>query len=74
MWNVDHEESQLMPLFLGDKGLRNADFFIALDPDWANLLLAWRRLGFDHNKEIEFEGAASGRSTFSSRACRSRST
>ena len=56
VWNVDHEESQLMPLFLGDKGLRNADFFIALDPDWANLLLAWRRLGFAHNKEIEFGG------------------
>ena len=55
VWNVDHEESQLMPLFCGDKGLRNADFFIALDPDWANLLLAWRRLGFGHNKEIEFE-------------------
>ena len=57
VWNVDHEESQLMPLFLGDKGLRNADFFIALDPDWANLLLAWRKLGFDHNHEIEFGGA-----------------
>ena len=57
VWNVDHEESQLMPLFLGDKGLKNADFFIALDPEWANLLLAWRRLGFDHNKEIEFDGA-----------------
>ncbi|HTX69926.1 MAG TPA: hypothetical protein VMH50_12410, partial [Thermoleophilia bacterium] len=24
--------------------------------DWANLLLAWRRLGFGHNKEIEFQG------------------
>jgi saccharopine dehydrogenase (NAD+, L-lysine-forming) len=57
VWNVDHEESQLMPLFCGDKGLKNADFFIALDPDWANLLLAWRRLGFDHNKEIEFGGS-----------------
>jgi saccharopine dehydrogenase (NAD+, L-lysine-forming) len=56
VWNVDHEESQLMPLFLGDKGLRDADFFIALDPDWANLLLAWRRLGFGHNREIEFGG------------------
>ncbi len=56
VWNVDHEESQLMPLFLGDKGLRKADFFIALDPDWASLLLAWRKLGFDHNKEIEFGG------------------
>jgi saccharopine dehydrogenase (NAD+, L-lysine-forming) len=56
-WNVDHEESQLMPLFLGDKGLRDADFFIALDPGWVDLLLTWRKLGFDHNKEIEFEGA-----------------
>ena len=57
VWNVDHEESQLMPLFLADKGLRDADFFIALEDDWANLLLAWRKLGFAHNKEIEFGGA-----------------
>ncbi|HSL96747.1 MAG TPA: saccharopine dehydrogenase NADP-binding domain-containing protein [Thermoleophilia bacterium] len=57
VWNVDHEESQLMPLFLAGKGLRDADFFIALDDDWANLLLAWRKLGFAHNKEIEFGGA-----------------
>jgi len=58
VWNVDHEESQLMPLYLADKGLRNADFYIALGDDWVNLLLAWRRLGFDHNREIEFEGAS----------------
>jgi saccharopine dehydrogenase (NAD+, L-lysine-forming) len=57
VWNVDHEESQLMPLFLADKGLRDANFFIALDEDWANLLLAWRKLGFAHNREIEFGGA-----------------
>jgi saccharopine dehydrogenase (NAD+, L-lysine-forming) len=57
VWNVDHEESQLMPLFLAGKGLRDADFFIALDDDWADLLLAWRKLGFAHNKEIEFGGA-----------------
>jgi len=57
VWNVDHEESQLMPMFLADKGLRNADFFIALDEQWVNLLLTWRKLGFDHNKEIEFRGA-----------------
>ena len=43
--------------FLGDKGLRDADFFIALDEQWVNLMLTWRKLGFDHNKEIEFEGA-----------------
>jgi saccharopine dehydrogenase (NAD+, L-lysine-forming) len=46
-----------MPLYLADKGLRNADFYIALGDEWVNLLLAWRRLGFDHNREIEFEGA-----------------
>jgi saccharopine dehydrogenase (NAD+, L-lysine forming) len=57
VWNVDHEEAQLMPMFLGDKGLRDADFFIALDDQWVDLLLTWRKLGFDHNKEIEFEGA-----------------
>ncbi|MBW2493717.1 MAG: saccharopine dehydrogenase NADP-binding domain-containing protein [Deltaproteobacteria bacterium] len=57
VWNVDHEESQLMPMFLAGKGLRDADFFIALDDGWVNLLLTWRNLGFDHNQEIEFEGA-----------------
>ncbi len=56
VWNVDHEESQLMPMFLGDKGLRDADFFIALADEWVDLLLVWRKLGFDHNREIEFEG------------------
>ena len=57
VWNVDHEEAQLMPIYLGDKGLENANFYIALDEAFVNLLLAWRMLGFDHNKEIEFEGA-----------------
>jgi saccharopine dehydrogenase (NAD+, L-lysine forming) len=57
VWNVDHEEAQLMPLFLGGKGLRDADFFIALDDQWVDLLLTWRKLGFDHNKEIDFDGA-----------------
>ena len=56
VWNVDHEESQLMPTYLSGKGLRNADFYIALDQGWVDLLLTWRKLGFDHNKEIEFEG------------------
>ena len=57
VWNVDHEESQLMPLYLSGKGLRDADFYIALDDDWVNLLLTWRNLGFDHNDEIEFGDA-----------------
>jgi saccharopine dehydrogenase (NAD+, L-lysine-forming) len=56
VWNVDHEESQLMPRFLADKGLRHANFFIALPQEWVDMLLVWRELGFDHNREIEFEG------------------
>lgn len=48
VWNIDHEESQLMPMYLADKGLRHADFYIALPPPWVDLLL--------HNQEIEFEG------------------
>lgn len=57
VWNVDHEESQLMPIFLDGKGLKDANFFIGLDEGWVSLLLVWRKLGFDHNKEIEFQGA-----------------
>jgi len=57
VWNVDHEESQLMPLYLSGKGLRDANFYIALDDAWVNLLLTWRNLGFDHNDEIEFGDA-----------------
>jgi saccharopine dehydrogenase (NAD+, L-lysine-forming) len=56
VWNVDHEESQLMPTFLADKGLRGADFFIALADGWVEMLLVWRKLGFDHNRTIDFEG------------------
>jgi len=56
VWNVDHEESQLMPMYLGSKGLRHADFYIHLDDAWVDLMLTWRKLGFDHNREIEFEG------------------
>ncbi len=56
VWNVDHEESQLMPMFLAGKGLRDADFFIALADEWVEMLLVWRKLGFDHNRPIEFEG------------------
>ena len=50
LWNVDHEESQLIVRFLAGKGLKKGNFFIALDQDWVDLLLTWRKLGFDHNK------------------------
>ena len=57
VWNVDHEESQLMALHLGDKGLRHADFFIALDPGFVELLRNLRKLGLDSPQPIEFKGA-----------------
>jgi len=56
LWNVDHEESQLMPLYLGDKGLRQADFFIALDDGFVTMLKVARMLGLDSKEVIEFKG------------------
>jgi saccharopine dehydrogenase (NAD+, L-lysine-forming) len=56
LWNVDHEESQLMPLYLGDKGLRQADFFIALDNGFIEMLKVARVLGLDGKDVIEFKG------------------
>jgi saccharopine dehydrogenase (NAD+, L-lysine-forming) len=56
-WNVDHEESQLMPLHLDGKGLRRADFFIALDPGFVELLRSLRKLGLDSPVPLEFKGA-----------------
>jgi saccharopine dehydrogenase (NAD+, L-lysine forming) len=56
LWNVDHEESQLMPLYLGDKGLRQADFFIALDDGFVTMLKVARTLGLDSKEIVEFKG------------------
>lgn len=56
VWNVDHEESQLMPLYLGDKGLTQADFFIALDDSFVTMLKVARALGLDSKELIEFKG------------------
>jgi saccharopine dehydrogenase (NAD+, L-lysine-forming) len=55
--NVDHEESQLIPMFLGDKGLRDATFFIALDPRFVDTLKTFRILGLSQREPVEFEGA-----------------
>ena len=43
--NVDHEESQLMPMFLAGKGLRDATFFIALDPAFVDTLRVFKSPG-----------------------------
>ncbi len=55
--NVDHEESQLMPMFLSGKGLRDATFFIALDPAFVDTLRVFRTLGLNRRDQVEFEGA-----------------
>ena len=55
--NVDHEESQLIPMYLGDKGLRNATFFIALDSRFVELLRGFRALGLNQREPVEFQGA-----------------
>jgi saccharopine dehydrogenase (NAD+, L-lysine-forming) len=55
--NVDHEESQLVPMFLSGKGLQDATFFIALDPRFVDTLRAFKALGLNQRDPVEFEGA-----------------
>jgi saccharopine dehydrogenase (NAD+, L-lysine forming) len=56
VWNTDHEESVLMPRYLADKGLRNANFFIALDDRFMELVRVVRTLGLDSREPVEFGG------------------
>jgi saccharopine dehydrogenase (NAD+, L-lysine forming) len=58
LWNVDHEEAQLMPQYLGDKGLREAAFFIALDDGFVQALRVFRALGLNRRQPVEFGGAS----------------
>ncbi len=57
LWNVDHEEAQLMPQFLQGKGLRDAIFFIALDDRFVEALRVFRFLGLNQRDPVDFEGA-----------------
>jgi saccharopine dehydrogenase (NAD+, L-lysine-forming) len=57
LWNVDHEEAQLMPQFLRGKGLRDAAFFIALDDRFVEALRVFRFLGLNQRTPVEFRGA-----------------
>lgn len=57
VWNTDHEESELIPWYLGDKGLQHADFFIHLDEDWVAIVRALRKLGLDSIEPLTFKGA-----------------
>jgi saccharopine dehydrogenase (NAD+, L-lysine-forming) len=58
LWNVDHEEAQLMPQFLTGKGLREAAFYIALDERFVEALRVFRALGLNRRQPVEFEGAS----------------
>jgi saccharopine dehydrogenase-like NADP-dependent oxidoreductase len=55
--NVDHEEAQLMPLYLKGKGLKNAIFFIGLDERFVEALRVLRILGLNQREPVEFRGA-----------------
>lgn len=57
LWNVDHEEAQLMPLYLSGKGLRDAAFFIALDDRFVEALRVFRALGLNRRDPVEVDGA-----------------
>jgi saccharopine dehydrogenase (NAD+, L-lysine forming) len=58
LWNVDHEEAQLMPQFLRGKGLRDAAFFIALDDRFVDALRVFRFLGLNQRAPVKFRGAS----------------
>jgi len=55
--NVDHEEVQLMPMYLKGKGLKNAIFFIGLDTRLVEALRVFRILGLNQREPVEFGGA-----------------
>jgi len=55
--NVDHEEAQLMPLYLEGKGLKNAIFFIGLDPRMIEALKVFKTLGLNRREPVEYRGA-----------------
>src|SRR5665647_3397594 len=55
--NVDHEEAQLMPMYLKGKGLKNVDFFIGLDDRFVAALRVFRILGLNQREPVEFKGA-----------------
>lgn len=54
--NVDHEESQYIPMYLSGKGLKEATFFIGLDPRLVDTLRAFKILGLNQREPVEFEG------------------
>jgi len=53
--NVDHEEAQLMPMYLKGKGLKNAIFFIGLDERFVEALRVFRILGLNRREPVDFK-------------------
>lgn len=54
VYKTDHEETYLMPSFI--KGLKNADFRIAIDDDFAAVARMLRKLGLHSLQPIEVKG------------------
>ncbi len=52
VYNVDHEESNTLPLFIG-KGLRNQDFKISLPRDFAEFVRIGKKWGMTKAEPIE---------------------
>ena len=59
VYNVDHEETNTLPLFIG-KGLKRMDFKIALPEDLATALRVFRKWGLHGGSPIEVEVKATG--------------
>jgi saccharopine dehydrogenase (NAD+, L-lysine forming) len=56
VWNVDHEEAQLMPAYLAGKGLRHADFHIALPDEFVDMLRVFHRVGLNRRAPVDAGG------------------
>jgi saccharopine dehydrogenase (NAD+, L-lysine forming) len=57
VWNVDHEEAQLMPAHLAGKGLRQADFHIALPDEFVDMLRVFHKVGLNRREPVQVDGA-----------------
>ena len=59
VYNVDHEETNTLPLFLG-KGLRHMDFKISIPKDLAHALRVFQRFGLHRGQAIAVEVKSTG--------------
>ncbi len=56
VWNVDHEEAQLMPAHLAGKGLRHAGFHIALPDEFVDMLRVFYKVGLNRRAPVDVGG------------------